>query len=322
MEEIIISTKNKRKNSLNNKKHFLSLIPFFGLAGMILFFAISTNFNSVTLNNFKLIIEQSYVLLVSASGVFFIMTMGGLDFSQGSILAVASLVVAYFGQINLFIAIVMGIFVGAIIGAINGGLHAKAKIASFIVTICTMFIFRGVCAFITTDNPINAPLYMLALNKWYVYIPIVAIIIIVSWFSFERTRFGRTIRAIGAGETAARFSGIRIERTKFFVFMLSGAFTGLAATINTIRVGSIAPSAGSLLETNIMIALVLGGMPIMGGAKTRFLNVIVGCLMFGILNNGLVLLKIDPIIQQLIRGVVFLAIVVLTMDRNASTVVK
>lgn len=319
MEEIF---KSKEKKGLKDNKYYLALMPYIGLIVMILFFALLTNFNSLAPKNLKLILEQSYVFLISASGVFFIMTMGGIDFSQGSILGITSIAVAYFGQINLFLAVVMGILVGAAIGAINGVLHVKGKIPSFIVTICTMFIIRGIVAFITTDNAINAPIYMFSLNKWYVYVPIVALVLIISWIFFERTRFGRVIRAIGAGETAARFSGIRIEKTKFLVFMLSGAITGIAATINTIRVGTIMPSAGSLLEVNIMIALVLGGMPIMGGAKTKFLNVIMGCLMLGVLNNGLVLLQIDPSIQQLIRGIVFLVIVALTIDRNVSTVVK
>ena len=319
MAELI---KNKEKTSLKYNKKLIGLSPYIGFIVMVLFFALLTNFNSLAPKNLKLILDQSYILLISASGVFFIMTMGGIDFSQGSILGIASIAVAYFGHINLFLAIAMGILVGAAVGALNGVLHAFAKIPSFIVTICTMFIVRGIVAFITTDNSVNAPIFMFSLNKWYIYVPIVAPVLIICWFIFAETKFGRMIKAIGAGETAARFSGIRIEKTKFLVFLLSGAITGIAATINTIRVGAIMPSAGSLLEVNIMIALVLGGMPIMGGAKTKFLNVIMGCLMFGVLNNGLVLLQIDPSIQQLIRGIVFLVIVVLTMDRNDSVVVK
>jgi ribose transport system permease protein len=261
-------------------------------------------------------------MLICASGVFFIMTMGGIDFSQGSIIGVASIAIAYFAKINLILAIVIGIVVGVLIGGLNGILHVKARISSFIVTICTMFIFRGVCAFLTTSKPMTAPMYMYSLNTGKFLIPITAIVLIVSGVVFRKTAFGRYLKAIGAGEVAARFSGIKVEKMKIIVFMIAGLLTGLAATINTVRVGSITASSGSLLETNIMISLVLGGMPVSGGAKNRFSSVIVGVLLLSLLNNGLAMLQIDPNVQQLIKGAIFLVIVSINADRDSILTIK
>ena len=310
------------KGSYLNIHLLQKILPYIGIVFVILLFGILTDFRSLTIRNLRLIIEQSCVLLICATGVFFIMTMGSLDFSQGSIIGVSSIAVAFFAQYNFILGILAGIIVGVFIGSVNGFLHVKCKISSFIVTICTMFIFRGVCAFLTTEKPMSAPIYMYSFNRWYYLISFAVIVLLIGAFFFSMTSFGRKLKAIGAGELAARFSGIRVAQTKFLVFLIAGLLTGFAATINTIRVGSITASSGSLLETNIMISLVLGGMPVSGGAKNRFSSVLVGVLLFAILNNGLVMLQINPNIQQLIRGFVFLVIVVANTDRDAVLVIK
>ena len=109
---------------------------------------------------------------------------------------------------------------------------------------------------------------------------------------------------------------------KFLAFVAAGALTGLAAFVNVIKVGSITATAGNQLETQILISLVLGGLPITGGAKVRFSNIIIGTLMYAILNSGLSILGYEPQVQQLIKGIVFLIFVALTIDRKALKVIK
>ncbi len=130
------------------------------------------------------------------------------------------------------------------------------------------------------------------------------------------------LKAIGAGETAARFAGVRVEKTKMLVYMAAGMITGLAAFINSIKVGSVTSTAGNQLETQIMIALVLGGMPVNGGAKVKFYNIILGALTYKILTAGLVMLGIEPKTQQLIMGIVFLVLVAVFADRETGMIVK
>ena len=262
------------------------------------------------------------MLLICATGVFFVMSMGSLDFSQGAIIGVASIAVILAGQEHIALGLIAGIIVGTVIGLINGILHAHFKIGSFIVTICTMLAFRGLCAFLTTDAPYSAPIYMYMMDADKFAIPIVALVLFGGVLVSRYTEIGQYVRMIGAGETAARFSGIKIEKIKIISFAAAGALAGLASTINVIRVGSITASAGNLAETNVMIALVLGGLPVSGGAKTKFSSVILGVFMLSILNNGLVLLQIEPNLQQLIRGVIFLVIVAVTTDRKSLAVIK
>lgn len=325
MEKQGISEKD-RMNLLARKssagKYLRTIFPLLGLIAMIIIFSVLTHGRLTTPRNIMLILDQSYVLLIAATGVFFIMAIGGLDFSQGSIVGLASIAVAYLAHYSYLAAILGGIAVGFGIGVINGFFHVKMKIPSFIVTICTMFLFRGLCKYFTTGSPVKAPLSMGNLDSVYMKLPIVLTIIALAWFLSYHTRLGTIVRSVGAGETAARFSGIQTERIKFLVFVIAGCLTGFAAFLNVVKVGSVTATGGNMVETNILIAMVLGGMPVQGGAKSRYLSVIVGCLIFAVMSNGLVMLQLEPSIQQLIRGLIFLGVVAATIDRKSSIVIK
>ena len=148
------------------------------------------------------------------------------------------------------------------------------------------------------------------------------VIFVVAYLAFTYTRLGSRLKAIGAGETAARFAGIRVDRTKMLIYMTAGCITGLAAFINSVKVGSVTSTAGNQLETQIMIALVLGGMPVNGGAKVRFYNIILGVMTYKVLSSGLVMLMIPTQLQQLILGIIFLIEVALFSDRKTGMIVK
>jgi len=283
---------------------------------------IMTQGKILTPKKLRLLFSQIYYPTIVAVGVFFVMTLGSIDFTEGSTLGVASLVVSALSFINVPLAILGGILTGAAIGAINGFFHVKFKLQSFIVTICTMYLFRGVCAYFTTETAVPASAAIKAMDNNGLKIGITVAVLIVGWFLFRFTRIGNDVKAVGAGETAARFSGVHTDRVKFLAFVCAGALTGLAAFVNVIKVGSITATAGNQLETQILISLVLGGLPITGGAKVRFSNIIVGTLMYAVLNSGLAILGYDPQTQQLIKGVIFLIFVALTIDRKALKVIK
>jgi ribose transport system permease protein len=270
----------------------------------------------------KLILNQVYVVLISATGVFFIMTMGGLDFSQGSIMGIASIVVCKLSGVNMVLAVVGGILAGAAIGAFNGFFYVNRKIKSFIVTICTMFLFRGFIKYMASNSPVAASMAVYDYDTTAVKLGITAAVRIIGFIVFRFTKFGIYLKAIGAGEKAAKFSGIRTERMKFLIYVLAGAITGLAAFINIVKNGSATANVGNQLETQILIALVLGGMPISGGAKVRFENIIVGSLLYIVLNNGLTMMGLTTQAMQLIQGVVFLIFVAVFADRQSLSVIK
>ena len=297
-----------------------SSLPIIGLITVCIVFNILTH--GSMWNSRKLIMNQIYVVMISATGVFFIMSMGGLDFSQGSILGIASIVVCMLSGVNMFIAVLGGILAGAAIGAFNAFFYVKRKIKSFIVTICTMFLFRGFIKYMASNSPVAASMKVYDYDTTAIKLGITAVVLIVSFVVFRFTGFGIKLKAIGAGEKATKFAGVRTDRVKFLIYVLSGAITGLAAFVNIVKNGSATANVGSQLETQILIALVLGGMPISGGAKVRFENVIVGSLLYVVLTNGLIMMGLSTQMMQLIQGIIFLIFVAIFADRESLSVIK
>ena len=321
---------NKRSNEAQPSKlrmfltsdTFKGLLPFIGLIVIVVVMNILTQGSILKPKRIRLLLSQVYYPMIVATGVFFVMTLGSIDFTEGSTLGVASIVVSMLSFYSIPLAILGGILTGAAIGALNGFFHVKFKLQSFIVTICTMYLFRGVCAYMTTETAIPASAQIKALDSNELKIGITVAVLLIAFFYFKFTRIGNDVKAVGAGETAARFSGVRTDRVKFLTFVVAGALTGLAAFVNVIKVGSITATAGNQLETQILISLVLGGLPITGGAKVRFSNIVVGTLMYTVLNNGLVMLGFESATQQLVKGIIFLIFVALTIDRKALKVIK
>lgn len=312
--------KNERTLKFYEMPLFRALLPVAGLIIVFLIFNILTDFRMM--QKLPLVLSQLYVTMISAMGVFFIMTMGGLDFSQGSILGISSIVVCMLSKVSIPLAILGGIAAGAAIGAINGYFYVNRKIKSFIVTICTMFLFRGFIKYLTTEAPVGGAPELINLDSTTLKIVCTAVVLIIGFILFRFTKFGTYLKAIGAGEKAAMFSGIRTDKMKLLIYVLAGAITGFAAFVNVIKVGSVTSSGGNQLETQILIALVLGGMPISGGAKVRFENIIVGSLLYVVLNSGLTMMGFTTQMMQLIQGVVFLVFVAIFADRQSLQVIK
>ena len=312
-----------REEELKKRSRMTILRSFLPVIGLVVIFVV---FNTLTggrmVKKFSMTMSQIYVTMISATGVFFVMTMGGLDFSQGSILGMASIVVCLVSKKSIPLAVVAGIATGAAIGALNGFFYVNRKIKSFIVTICTMFLFRGIIKYLTSNAPVSGSAKLIMLNKDSLKLTCMLIVVVLGLIAFRYTRFGIYLKAIGAGEKAAKFAGIRTNKMKFLVYVLAGALTGFAAFINSIKVGSVTSSGGNQVETQILIALVLGGMPISGGAKARFMNVIVGSLLYVVLSSGLNMVGLSTQAQQLIQGVVFLVFVAVFADRESLRVIK
>ena len=276
-----------------------TILPIAGFVIICVLFAILTDGKLFKPKNISLLLSQSYMLLISSIGVFMVMTMGGLDFSQGSMLGVCSIVVCYLSHYNIILAVIGGVVTGGLIGLMNGYFNVKRKITSFIVTICSMYLFRGVCAYATTNSPVYGVSDISKYNTLPFMLTFTIIIFVAAYLIFTFTGLGSRLKAIGAG-----------------------CITGLAAFVNSVKVGSVTSTAGNQLETQIMIALVLGGMPVNGGAKVRFYNIILGVMTYKVLSSGLVMLMIPTQLQQLILGIIFLAEVALFSDRKTGMIVK
>ena len=173
-----------------------ALLPCIGLIAVFFIFNILTDGNMW--NSRKLILNQIYVVLISATGVFFVMTIGGLDFSQGSIMGIASIVVCKLSGVNMLLAVIGGILAGAAIGAFNAYFYVNRKIKSFIVTICTMFLFRGFIKYLASNSPVAASMKVYNYDTTPIKLGITAAVLITSFIVFRFTGFGIKLKAIGA----------------------------------------------------------------------------------------------------------------------------
>jgi ribose transport system permease protein len=223
-----------------------SFMPLFGFIAIIVVFSILTDGKIIRPRNINLMLSQVYVLMIASMGVFMIMTVGGIDFSQGSILGLSSIIFCWVSQRSIGLGILAAVAAGAAMGSFNGLFHVKFKIASFIVTICTMYLFRGLCKYITTSGPVPASVDVVALNQTWLKVLLTIVVLSIGFFILHFTRVGHDLHAIGAGETAARFSGCRPDLTKFLVFTASGAITGFASFINFLIVVALTIDRKSL----------------------------------------------------------------------------
>jgi ribose transport system permease protein len=303
-------------------KNLQAYIPFLGLIVVIGLFAILTGGGTLTGTNIKQVVNQSFTVMIACAGVVFVMSMGSLDFSQGAILAIASYCAGWVAGTNILLGLVASIAVGFAIGCLNGWLNAKFKIPSFIATICTMLIFRSIEIVLAAEYPPRVPNKIFDYDSFELKLIVVVALLIIGFIMFEYTRFGKQTRAIGAGEIAAAYSGVKVNRIKILAFAMAGVMAGIAAFFTLARTGLVTSSTGNLQETNVMIALVLGGLPVSGGAKSRFSSVVVGALLISFLLNGLVQIGVDPVTQQLIKGIIFLIVIIITTDRRSDLVSK
>lgn len=320
MTDTATTSKEEQLSRRSKVKLLRALLPIAGLIIMFIVFNILTDGRMIS--HMSLALSQVYVIMIASMGVFFIMNMGGLDFSQGSILGLSAIVVCYLSHINIELAVLGGIVTGAAIGAVNGYFYVNRKIKSFIVTICTMFLFRGLIKFLTTNSPVAGSAELMMMDSTEFKVICTAIVIVIGYICYVHTKFGTYLKAIGAGEMAAKFAGIRTDAMKFWVYVLSGAITGFAAFLTAIKNGSVTSSGGNQLEIQILIALVLGGMPISGGAMCRFGNCVVGSFLYVILTSGLTMMGFSTQMMQLIQGFIFLTFVFIFADRKTLQVIK
>ena len=315
-----VTADQEKKFDWHQIKSFLPIISF---VAIVAFFAVATGGLLITPRNITLIISGGFTLMIATVGVYMIMSMGCLDFSQGSMMGLSCAVVCFLSQYNPVIAILGGIATGAVIGLINAVFHVKGQIQSFVVTMCMMFLLRGVIAYVTTTSPVYAATYLTALaTNTPLLIGITVAVLVVAYLVLHFTALGSNLKAIGASESGARFAGINVQRTKIIIYVVAGCITGFAALTNAIRVGSVTASSGNMLETQILIALVLGGMPINGGARSRFSSVVTGVLSYLVLQRGLVMMGFTTEIQWLIMGIVFVIMVAIFSERAANQVIK
>jgi ribose/xylose/arabinose/galactoside ABC-type transport system permease subunit len=327
-DDLSITEKHNVKKGLKNTD-YMDIIRKYGILLILLAIALFLSIISpvfLTFNNLLNVVRQISINGIIAVGMTFVIIIGGIDLSVGSIVAVAGVIAGSIlstNPSNVFYAVFAAIVASAIFGLLNGLLVSKFNIAAFVATLATMTIARGFALVYTNGKPyVLASKSFSTLGQGYlgaIPVPVVILVIVVAIMSImlNFTKFGRYVYALGGNENATKVSGINVSRVKTWVFVVNGALAGLAGVILASRINSGQPAIGTGFELDAIAAVVIGGTSLTGGVGT-ISGTIIGSLIIGIINNGLNLLNVSSYYQQIVKGLIIAIAVIVDMRSKKS----
>jgi ribose transport system ATP-binding protein len=294
-------------------------ILYIGFVVLFVVFAITLGDQGFTSsNNLLNIIRQTATISVMAVAVTFVIGAAEIDLSVGSVAGLASVICAMaLDSFGLVGGIAAGLLIGALVGAINGGLVVGLGIPSFLVTLGMLGIAHGTAQWITNSAP--QPILDDTFNNVFGTGDLGPIPSLVIWTAvavaighlfLRRTAYGRGVLATGGNEEAARFSGVPTRRIKFTVMMISAMVAAIAGMLYAGRLQSGRFQWGEGDELSVIAAVILGGTSLFGG-RASVIGALLGSLMIGLINNGLILMGLEFSQQQIVRGVIIILAVAL-----------
>lgn len=307
------------RNLLMGNKAFLIVL------GMCIIMSIASPVFLRT-SNLLNITRQVCVSTLLSIGFTVVLSSGHMDLSVGTLMGLCGMVLAKMikeGGVPVPVAIVITLLLGTVCGALNAAMITTFRVVPFVATMATQSIFKGANYLISNLVPVaGLPSSLVFIGQGYflgipvpVYIMIVVIILV--WIMMNRTKFGRYVLAMGGNAEAARVSGINVDKMRYGVYMVGGFCTGIASVVMTARTASAQVSAGTGMEMDAIAAVVIGGTAMSGG-NANVWGTLFGCLIVGIVNNGLNLLGVDSNWQVIAKGVLILfAVIIDTLTARA-----
>ena len=323
---------------MNLSNYRASLVKFQSLIALVLLCVgislMSDKF--LTVDNTWNVMRQISVNICISVGMTMVILIAGIDLSVGSILALTGAIAAgllksgiQLHSANLYIGftilgcILAGLIVGSLMGLFNGWTITKFKVPPFVATLAMLTIARGLTMLWTKGFPISnlGDSFDYIGTGWFLGIPlpvwVSGIIVIVAVVITKKTVLSRYIYAIGGNENAAKLSGININKVKLTVYAISGLLAAVGGILVTSRLDSAQPNAGISYELDSIAAVVIGGTSLSGGRGT-IMGTVLGAIIIGVLNNGLVLLNVSPFWQQVVKGGVILLAVIIDKANSKS----
>jgi len=267
----------------------------------------------LSIRNFLNILDQITVLGIMAVGMTFVILIGGIDLSVGSVMALSMMVLGYLNVeagMPMAVAIPGGLLAAAITGIVAGLLITEFKVPPFIATLAMMSIARGLANMITDGSQI------IGFPSWFnmgaiirhggfltMTVAVMLVVFLVAILFQRYRKEGRELYAIGGNPEVARLAGINVKRITIMVYMMCALLSGLAGTLLAARLDSVQPSSGIAYELDAIAAVVIGGTSLSGGTGGVG-GTIIGVLIIGVLRNGLNLLGVSPFLQAVVIGLV------------------
>jgi rhamnose transport system permease protein len=276
----------------------------------------------LTANNFRDILMNISILAIVALGQTIVILTKGIDLSVSSMIGLVAMMVAFvmkqYPETPVFLIVLLGMALGIIAGSFNSIIITFGKVPPIIATLGTLSVYRGLVFFYSQGTWINSyelPRSIKTLSKGQLLGPpnlilIALFIAIIVYLFLKFTRTGRNIYAVGSNVEAAEYAGIRPQRIKFLVYLISGLLSGIGAVLWVSRFESAQTNTALGFELQTVTAAVIGGVSISGGVGT-VTGVVLGALLLGIIQNALTLVRISPFWQLAAQGLLILVAVVL-----------
>jgi ribose transport system permease protein len=280
---------------------------------LFIFLSVTSPYFLSVENITNLLLHSVFVMLV-AFGAMFVLTMGGIDLSVGSILGLCGGVTGWLmmNGTNMWLAILAGLLLGTIIGTINGVLIAKLRISPFLATFAMLYIARGLLMLFTINKPIRdfaTPQFKFLAQGYLLGIPmpvwIALIVFLICLFLLNYTSFGRFVVAVGSNKEAAHLSGVSTDSIRIRVYALSGLLAAASGVLLTSRLTAVQPLMGTSYELDAIAAAVIGGTSMFGG-KGSAVGVAIGAVILALVSNGLDLLAVNQFYRLIITGLIII----------------
>ncbi len=297
-----------------------------GLILLVIIVSFSTP-KFLTGSNILNLLKSNSVNAIISCGMLLAILMGEIDISVGSTVGLTGVIGAYMitnAGLPAVPTVLICLGVGAMVGIVNGVAISYLKVPAFVATLATQCIGRGLTEIISGGVTIRVrnQTYTALGNKEFGGISIIviyaALVLIFTWFLLNRTRFGYYIYALGGNKMAAQYSGVNVKKYNMLPYVLIGLFCGLGGLIWSARLGSAAATLGNGFEMDAIAAVVIGGTSMSGGVGTLG-GTFIGILIIGVITNGLNLMGINSFWQNVFKGIIIMAAVVIDVMRKSKT---
>lgn len=296
-------------------------VVYLGFVLVFAYFALTQTEYFLTTTNLTNIVVQAAPITVIAVGTVFVLATGEIDLSIGSTVAVAALGSAMvLESTNLWwLGAVAGLGLGLLIGAVNGFFVTVVRLPSFLVTLATMGLLAGVARQMTDLQSVpvvndtfvrlfgGGELLGVSVMVWWT-----VLVVAIGWHVLRQRRFGAHVLAVGNDARAAGVSGVRVDRVRMGVFMISGAGAALAGVLYSGRLQGARYTLGESDMLSVLAAVIVGGTALSGG-RAAMIGALVGSLLMAMINNGLILAGLNVSQQMIVRGAIILIAVSLSL---------
>lgn len=290
-------------------------LPLIGLVVIVIVFQILTGGLLLTDRNIQSLIDQTYLLMIGCIGSIFLFLQGGVDLSMTSGIGTCAIMGAFaLNAYGLGACIAAMLVTGLILGLFNGVIYAYTKINPFILSLSVNLVLDGLNYTFTDQLAVIqiARAYQRSFRGMEFKIGVLVVFALLVFYIYRFTVIGKYSRAIGAGEIASRQSGVRVRQIKILAFVFTGITCALYGFMTMMKSAGGGPASGLNVGFNVMMAMILGGSSMEGGLAAKFKSAIIGALIVTVLTNALSMLGIQAMLQEVIRGVIFVVVVVLT----------